>query len=74
MDKATLRRIDANRAAYERLKRDSSYTDVRFSEATGGLMAIHREHCFDPTIGKFGIPHGDYERIAAETLYEYGQG
>lgn len=30
------------------------------------------EHNFDPTIGKFGIPRGDYEVIARDVLYENG--
>ena len=34
--------------------------------------AIHKEHNFDPTIGKFGIPRGDYERISLDVLYDYG--
>jgi hypothetical protein len=37
------------------------------------LLAIHKEHNFDPTIGKFGIPRGDYEKIASEVLYNYGR-
>jgi hypothetical protein len=46
---------------------------VRFNEKTGGLLAVHREHSFDPTIGKFGIPRGDYERIASDVLHKYGR-
>jgi len=65
-------RIEANRKEYYRLLNDSDYTDVRFNEKTGGLSAIHLKHSFDPTIGKFGIPRGDYERISLDVLYEYG--
>jgi hypothetical protein len=36
------------------------------------LSAIHKEHCFDPTIGRFGIRRGDYERLAVDVLYAYG--
>jgi hypothetical protein len=73
MEKAEIRRIEANRAEYERLKKDGNYMNVKFNEHTGGLLAIHKEHHFDPTVGKFGIPRGDYERISAETLYRYGR-
>jgi hypothetical protein len=73
MERAEIHRIELNRAEYERLREDSSYVDVRFNENTGGLLAVHRDHHFDPTIGRFGIPRGDYERIVAETLYRYGR-
>jgi hypothetical protein len=73
MERAEARRIEANRAEYERLQKDPNYIDVRFNEKTGGLLAVHREHSFDPTTGKFGIPRGDYERIASEVLYRYGK-
>ncbi|MDR3188337.1 MAG: hypothetical protein LBT94_04025 [Prevotellaceae bacterium] len=73
MKPAELQRIDGNRMEYIRLKNDSRYTNVKFNENTGGLLAIHKEHHFDPTVGRFGIPRGDYERIAAEVLYSYGR-
>ena len=66
-------RIEANRQEYERFLKDSSYTDVRFNPRNGALSAIHKEHNFDPTIGKFGIPRGSYERICLDVLYEYGR-
>ena len=72
MDKALTSRIEANRKEYERLLKDNNYTDVRFNPKNGGLSAVHKEHNFDPTIGKFGIPRGDYERISLDVLYEYG--
>ena len=58
------------RREYYRLLNENNYTNVRFNEKTRGLSAIHREHNFDPKIGKFGIPRGDYERIAVDVLYE----
>jgi hypothetical protein len=73
MERAEVRRIEANKAEYERLRKNQNYIDVRFNEKTGGLLAVHREHSFDPTIGKFGIPRGDYERIASEVLEKYGR-
>ena len=72
MDKALADRIAANRKEYYRLINDSNYTDVRFNPQTGALLAIHRQHYFDPTIGIFKIPRGDYEIIASEILYDYG--
>ena len=73
MNEALASRIKANMEEYYRLLEDSNYTNVRFNEKTGGLSAIHIEHNFDPTIGIFGIPRGDYERISIDVLYEYGK-
>ena len=72
MNKALEDRIEANRIEYERLLKDENYTDVRFNPNNGALLAIHKEHYFDPTIGIFGIQRGDYEKIASEVLFEYG--
>jgi hypothetical protein len=72
MNRALADRIEANRIEYHRLLEDSNYTDVRFDDKTGGLLAIHRCHYFDPTVGIFGIPRGEYEKIASDTLYDYG--
>ncbi len=57
---------------YERLKKDSEYKDVRIDKKSGGLSAVHVEHNFDPTIGKFGIPRGDYETLATDALRKAG--
>jgi len=65
-------RIRTNRKTYERLLKDDNYTNVRFNPKNGALSAIHKDHNFDPTIGKFGIPRGDYERISLDVLFEYG--
>jgi len=35
-------------------------------------MVYHKDHQFDPTIGKFGIPRGEYEKIVSEVLVRYG--
>ena len=72
MDKELIRKIDDNRKEYERLMKDADYTNVRFNPENGALSAIHKKHTFDPTIGIFGIPRGDYERISLDVLYEYG--
>ena len=35
-------------------------------------MVYYKDHQFDPTIGRFGIPRGDYEKIVSEVLVKYG--
>jgi hypothetical protein len=65
-------RIASSKREYERLKADPSYTNVKLDSKTGGLMATHKDHNFDPTVGRFGIPRGDYERNAMKVLYKYG--
>ena len=73
VDKAIDRqRIIANRKEYERLKKDPDYFDVAFDPKTGGLKATHKEHNFDPTIGRFGIPRGNYEKITRDALFKKG--
>ena len=66
-------KIEKNRKEYHRFLNDDSYTDVRFNPKNGALSAIHKEHNFDPTIGRFGIPRGDYEKITLDILYDYGR-
>jgi hypothetical protein len=46
---------------------------VKFDKKNGGLLAIHKDHCFDPTIGAFGIPRGYYEIISAKLLFDDGK-
>ena len=72
MNKALSDKIETNKKEYERLLKDDNYTNVRFNPKNGALSAIHKDHNFDPTIGKFGIPRGDYELISLDVLYEYG--
>ena len=72
MNEVLSEKIEANRIEYERLMKDDNYTDVRFNHKNGALATIHREHHFDPTVGIFGIPRGDYERIVLNVLYDYG--
>ena len=36
------------------------------------LLYSHGHYPFDRTIGKFGIPRGDYERISLDVLFENG--
>jgi len=72
MNSALATKIEANRKEFERLLRDSDYIDVRFNPENGALAAVHKEHYFDKTIGRFEIPRGDYERISLEVLYKNG--
>ena len=65
-------RKDTNRKEYERLKRDPDYINVKYDKKSGGVMATHKEHNFDPTIGRFGIPRGDYEKITQKALFKKG--
>jgi hypothetical protein len=66
-------KMPANKAVYKALNEDKDYTEVRFNEKTGGLSAIHKEHKFDRTIGVFGIPRGNYEKIVQDILFHYGR-
>jgi hypothetical protein len=43
-----------------------------FDEFSGGYSVYHKNHLFDPTVGKFGIPRGDYEKNSAKILSAYG--
>lgn len=61
-----------NKREYERLKKDPEYTGVKYDKQSGGVTATHREHNFDPQIGMFGMPRGEYERRAVEALFQNG--
>gem|GEM_PF-1819376 len=50
----------------------SDWIRAGFDEFSGGYRVYHKKHQFDPTIGKFGIPRGDYEKIASKVLAKYG--
>ncbi len=52
--------------------KNKDYKKQKFDWESGGYQATHNDHNFDPTIGKFGIPRGDYERNVIETLYKEG--
>jgi hypothetical protein len=58
-------RINENFIQYNKLKEDKNYFNVVYSEETGGLMATHKEHCFDP---KRGI----YEKMVQQIGFENG--
>ena len=55
-------RREENYQEYLRLKDDPGYIDVSFDEESGGVSAIHKEHCFDKQVGPFGCKRGDYEK------------
>jgi hypothetical protein len=59
-----------------KIKYDSYSTDdwvkAGFDDFSGGYKVYHKDHFFDPTIGKFNIPRGDYEKNASEVLAKYG--
>jgi hypothetical protein len=50
----------------------NTWIKAGFDEYSGGYCVYHKEHQFDPTIGKFGIPRGDYEKKSASVLMGYG--
>ncbi|MBQ4519832.1 MAG: hypothetical protein II999_04375 [Bacteroidaceae bacterium] len=64
--------LTAARQTYERLKADPDYTDVKFDPKSGGVKATHVGHSFEETVGKYGIPRGEYEKITADALYKKG--
>lgn len=61
-----------NRKYYERIKDNDEFSSVEFDETSGGVLAIHKNHNYDTTIGKFGIPRGEYELYAAKFLQSRG--
>jgi predicted transposase YbfD/YdcC len=50
----------------------NDWIQAGFDEFSGGYRVYHKEHQFDPTIGKFGISRGDYEKNTSEVLVKYG--
>ena len=62
----------------EAIKKYNSYDTndwikAGFDEFSCGYKVYHKDHFFDPTIGKFGIPRGDYEINASNVLAKYGK-
>ena len=43
-EKSERKRIDENKKMYDKLSKDSRYTEVEFNHQTGALKAIHRGH------------------------------
>lgn len=63
---------EENYQEYLRLTADPDYTDVTFDEKSGGVSAVHKEHCFDKQMGPFGCRRGQYELDVAEILRKNG--
>jgi hypothetical protein len=63
--------LKAAKAKYDSYN-SKDWTKAGFDEFSGGYRIYHKDHQFDPTIGKFGIPRGDYEKNAADVLAKYG--
>lgn len=61
-----------NLLAFDEFSKDIEYIDVQFDWASGGLIAIHQDHCFDKTDGPYGCKRGDYERHVVEILRAKG--
>lgn len=61
-----------NYQEFLRLKNNPNYKDVAFDEQSGGVSAVHIEHCFDKQFGPFGIKRGAYEEIAIRVLRQSG--
>lgn len=59
------RHKDEHRKEYERLKKNSDYTNVEYDEPTGGVKATHREHNFDKD-------KGIYEKKTRDIGYKNG--
>ena len=60
-----IKRREENRKEYERLKKDSDYTEVEYDEASGGMKATHKDHNFDKD-------KGIYEENVRDTGYKNG--
>ena len=73
--KNTVDRIEIVKEAREKYNSYNTidWIQAGFDEFSGGYMVYHKDHFFDPTIGKFGIPRGDYERNASKVLVKYGK-
>ena len=63
---------EENYQEYLRLLNDTNYYDVSFDETSGGVSAIHKEHCFDKQMGPFGCRRGQYELDVAKILQRNG--
>ena len=57
---------------YLDLSKSFELRDVVFNCITGGLSAIHRSHCYDKAMGRFGYKRGEYEIRTVNVLRNYG--
>ena len=65
-------KIEGNYREFLRLTENPDYHDVTFDEQSGGICAVHREHCFDKQMGPFGCRRGQYELDVAMVLQMNG--
>ena len=61
-----------NYKEFLRLIENPDYLNVTFDEQSGGVCAIHKEHCFDKQMGPFGCRRGQYELDVAGILQRNG--
>lgn len=59
---------DDNYQEYLLLKRNPAYSIVTLNPKSGGVCAVHKEHCFDKQIGPYGCRRGQYELTVAIVL------
>ena len=50
-----------NYKEFLRLTENPDYLNVTFDEQSGGICAVHKEHCFDKQMGPAGCRRGQYE-------------
>ena len=63
---------EENYKEFLRLQENPDYLNVTFDEQSGGVCAIHKEHCFDKQMGPFGYRRGQYELDVARILQRTG--
>ena len=63
---------EKNYKEYLLLSNNPSYFDVSFDILSGGVSAVHKEHCFDKQMGPFGCRRGQYEIDVARILRNNG--
>lgn len=71
MENSGLKR-EENYKEFLRLTDNPDYLDVTFDEESGGVYAVHKEHCFDKQMGPFGCQRGQYELDVARILQRNG--
>ena len=65
-------KIGENYKEFLRLTENPDYLNVTFDEQSGGICAVHKEHCFDKQFGPFGCRRGQYELDVARILQRNG--
>jgi len=65
-------RREENYQEYLLLKNNTDYLSVSFDELSGGISAVHKEHCLDKQMGPFGCRRGQYELDVINVLRRNG--